>query len=319
MKSWQQTLLKILYGSGIAALAWFSADAAASMVRASVYDVPPVVWEPKPLREEAKRPAMSNRIHQRRLGEVERALAERNPFCPQCVDPENPEQPAAPELPGLLVAGEQPTELPLQLLATMESTSPQHSLATIRWTDSGRVGVLGPGDACAPHARVHTIGHGMVHLDVGGQLEYLELLEHESRAEQRKKKRRKRNKRKRKRRKRSWEIDGAKDAIDCENHRCSVDRAFVDKLLANPAKLTRQAKVRPRKNNPGFKLYRIRRGSVPHLLGIRSGDVLMSVNGRELDSIDDAMGTYQKLRNASRLELTLDRRGKTVTKVLDIG
>ena len=322
MKRWPQKTIKLLYATGVAALAYLSADATAAVVRSSIYDVDPVVWQPKPLRKgNDGPPAMSARTRRVKMGEVRDTLDRRNPFCPQCRDEVTaPVDATTADKPGLLAAGEPETELPLQLLATMEAINPAQSLATIRREDDGAVGVFAPGDTCAQGARIYAVGHGMVHLDVGGRLEYLELVEHETRKRPRRKRNKKKRNKKRRRKRRSWEIEGAKDAIDCENHRCSVDRGFVTKLLANPAKLTRQAKVRPAPGDEtGFRLYRVRRNSVPWLLGIRSGDVLQSVNGHELGSIDDAMATYQRMRNASRLELTIDRRGKTVTKVLDIG
>jgi general secretion pathway protein C len=111
-------------------------------------------------------------------------------------------------------------------------------------------------------------------------------------------------------------IEGAADAIDCKGDHCRVDRAFVEQLLANPGALTKQARISPSKS--GFKFYGVRPDSLPKLLGMRNGDTLTHVNGTPLRSLDQAMGLYTKLRRASHLSVTLERKGKSVQKEIDI-
>ncbi|MGB1275869.1 MAG: hypothetical protein ACPG77_08970, partial [Nannocystaceae bacterium] len=113
------------------------------------------------------------------------------------------------------------------------------------------------------------------------------------------------------------------DAINCDEsgNQCTVERAFVEKLLKNPMALAKQARVIPSikdGENRGFKFYGIRKGSLPRLLNLKNGDLLTSVNGTDLKTVDQAMGLYTKLRNASHLSVTIDRNGKTITKEIDI-
>ena len=121
----------------------------------------------------------------------------------------------------------------------------------------------------------------------------------------------------------SREIEGAEEAIQCdaEFSSCTVDKAFVEKLLANPAQLTKQARIVPAVRDgqtKGYKFYGIRPGSLPKLLGMKNGDLLTSVNGHNIESLDQAMDLYNKLRRASHLSVVLERKGEQVQKEIDI-
>ena len=111
-------------------------------------------------------------------------------------------------------------------------------------------------------------------------------------------------------------------AIRCESDtRCTIDRSFLDTLLANPEALARQARIVPSMRDGvtrGFKLYGLRRGSVLEALGLHNGDLVASVNGHDLDSHTEALEVYTKLRTASKLELALERRGAPLTLTVEI-
>ena len=117
-------------------------------------------------------------------------------------------------------------------------------------------------------------------------------------------------------------IDGADDAINCpDENTCVVERAFVEQLMSNPAMLAKQARIVPSQRDgetQGFKFYGIRRGSLPKLLGLKNGDMLTEVNGEEIRSVDKAMSLAMKLRRASNLSVTLVRKGKQITKEIQI-
>jgi type II secretion system protein C len=119
------------------------------------------------------------------------------------------------------------------------------------------------------------------------------------------------------------EIEGAAEAIVCDESQtnCTVDKAFVEKLMANPGQLTKQARIVPAVadgETKGYKFYGIRPGSLPKLLGLKNGDLLTSVNGHELESLDQAMDLYNKLRRATHLSVTVERKGKVIQKEIDI-
>ena len=92
-------------------------------------------------------------------------------------------------------------------------------------------------------------------------------------------------------------------------------------VLSNPASLARQARVMPSLKDGetrGFKFYGIKPGSLPKLLNIKNGDLITSVNGTDLKSMDGAMSLYAKLRRANNLSVTIERKGETITKEITI-
>jgi general secretion pathway protein C len=109
-------------------------------------------------------------------------------------------------------------------------------------------------------------------------------------------------------------IDSGVKKIDDNNF--EIDRALVDKALANPMAIIKGARVVPSVKDgkaDGFKLYAIRKGSLADKLGLSNGDTLQAVNGFDLTSAEKALEVYTKLRESSSLDVSVSRRGKPVT------
>ena len=105
-------------------------------------------------------------------------------------------------------------------------------------------------------------------------------------------------------------------SIQCKGTNCTIERALVDKALANMAALASMARFVPsvRDGKPnGFKVYAIRPSSLFAKLGMQNGDTLKQINGNEMSTPDQALQLLTKLRSASHLNLQLERRGETVT------
>jgi len=253
-----------------------------------------------------------------------------NVFCPSCLPPEaepgmSTSGPRTPTYDAegrpigpVIQPGEVKSSLPLRLQATMESDDPDLSLATVYDADSGAVGLYGVDDVVRPGVVVTGIDQGVLHMRNNAALEYLEIggvipeptaavpaVKDEPKEDAPKDDR---------------AIPGAEDSINCPNENlCTVERAFVESLLANPMALAKQARIVPAKDGEvGFKFYGIRRGSLPKLLGLKNGDKLVAVNGEDLVGMDQAMGLYGKLRRASNLQVTIERKGKTINKEIQI-
>jgi general secretion pathway protein C len=95
-----------------------------------------------------------------------------------------------------------------------------------------------------------------------------------------------------------------------------VDRSLIDKLLQNPLAASKGARVTPSIKNGkpnGIKLYAIRPSSVYSKLGLSNGDTIHSINGNELDSMEKGLEVYQKVKDASSLQVSVTRRGKPLT------
>jgi general secretion pathway protein C len=237
------------------------------------------------------------------------AIVANNVFCPSC----RPSPPGAAAAEDQASPGLPQTQQPVALLATMESKDPLASMATILDTERDRTGVFGVNDQIRPGVFVAGISRGAVVLRTSGTLEALGF----GRPEPPKPKPKPKSKPK----PGSREIPGAREAITCNGNACTVDRKFVEALLANPRMLARQARLLPSVKDGethGFRLSRVRRGTLPRLLGLKSGDTLLAVNGTNLDSMDQAISLYAKLRRASDLSLTVERKGKVFQKQLSI-
>ena len=252
---------------------------------------------------------------------VAKMLVSGNIFCPTCAPaPEVAAEETS--MGGPVRPGEIKSKLPLMLLATMESDDPLYSMATILHTDTNTLAPYSPNDTVLAGVVVSRVERGRVVFRNGNQMEYIELgaapppattspvkptVPANPEASQAN----------------SREIEGAEEAIQCdaEFSSCTVDKAFVEKLLANPAQLTKQARIVPAVRDgqtKGYKFYGIRPGSLPKLLGMKNGDLLTSVNGHNIESLDQAMDLYNKLRRASHLSVVLERKGEQVQKEIDI-
>ncbi|MCH9681922.1 MAG: hypothetical protein K0V04_10850 [Deltaproteobacteria bacterium] len=118
------------------------------------------------------------------------------------------------------------------------------------------------------------------------------------------------------------ELEDALAGIKCASmEHCTIERSYLDTLMANPALLSRQARVVPSQRDGvtrGYKLYGIRRDSLPKLLHIKNGDMLTKINGKNLTSIDEAMAGFGELRTATKLEIELERKGEMITRTIEI-
>jgi general secretion pathway protein C len=249
-------------------------------------------------------------------------LRKYNLFCPTCVpvlaEPTMVDAEGRP-VGSALSPGEIRSGLPLRLQATMEAEDPEYSLATVYDTENFAVGIYAEGDVIRPGVVVTGVDRGLLHLRNNAQLEYIEL-GGEAPAPKAPEAKAADDKKDAPAKPPESAIPGAEDAINCPSENlCVVERAFVEQLMANPASLAKQARIVPAKEGEvGFKFYGIRRGSLPKLLGLKNGDKLVAVNGEELSGIDQAMSLYTKLRRASNLSISIERKGKTINKEIQI-
>jgi general secretion pathway protein C len=98
--------------------------------------------------------------------------------------------------------------------------------------------------------------------------------------------------------------------------RFTVQRAIVDRVLQDPARGLRSISVVPQSKDGrmvGVQLFGIRRDSMLHALGLQNGDALLAINGLEIATPDAALEAYARLRSASNLSVSLERRGQPMT------
>ena len=98
-------------------------------------------------------------------------------------------------------------------------------------------------------------------------------------------------------------------------------KATVNGALSDLSNLATQARIVPSFKNGvanGFKLFSIVPDSLYSKIGIQNGDVIRRINGYEMNSPDKALEIYQKLRDANRIEVEIERRGDTIRKSYSI-
>ncbi|MCH9688215.1 MAG: hypothetical protein K0V04_42685, partial [Deltaproteobacteria bacterium] len=239
------------------------------------------------------------------------SITKYNVFCPNCA-PEVPEEAAATPPPAgaeatLEFPDAVPSQLPLALVATMEADASGISLATISQTEGG-TGVYAEGEQVLDNIQLLTVSLGIVYLQTPTGVQYLQLSA-EAPPPRPKVSQEKPTTPSDTKKKYKNEIDGASDAIKCSGMSCTVERKFVAQLLANPAMLATQGNARPysRDGLSGFRLSRVRKGTLPRMLGLRTGDLITGINGQPLNSLDGAMKLYAKLRSASHLSVDMVR------------
>ena len=100
-----------------------------------------------------------------------------------------------------------------------------------------------------------------------------------------------------------------------------VARSEINNALTNLSDLATKARIVPSFKNGvanGFKLFSIVPDSLYAKIGVQNGDVIRRINGYEMNSPDKALEIYQKLRDASRIEIEIERRGETLRKTYSI-
>lgn len=107
------------------------------------------------------------------------------------------------------------------------------------------------------------------------------------------------------------DLSGVK-AID--DHTFEVAAEVIDKLGEPSA--ARSARIVPAIKNgepDGFKLYAIRRGSLPAALGFKNGDRIARINGLDVSRPDGLLAAYRRIKKARDVTVEIERRGKPVT------
>jgi len=268
--------------------------------------------EPKPSDEPPRSRERKARASRQAVGDTILAY---NPFCPGCTSDSPSSSAVQPTTTDPSSSPAIATALPLALTATMEAEDPTLSLATVYDVEHRATGVFAVGETIRPGVVLVAVRPGAVELRNGQRLETLPI--GGAKAQPRTERPVGPAAPKPQIARSSSALPGAEDAINCPSEgSCVVERKFVESLMADPGALASQAAVRP--SPEGFAFGRVRPGTLPHLLGLQTGDVLTEVNGEALDSIDKVVALATKLRHASNLSVKLLRKGKSVQKEIRI-
>jgi type II secretory pathway component PulC len=99
----------------------------------------------------------------------------------------------------------------------------------------------------------------------------------------------------------------------------AIDKAVFDKFLSDPTQLATMGRALlhrgPDGEYDGYRLSAIRRGTIADSLGIKNGDVVHSINGKPLNSVQAAMSAGTDLTGGASgpIAIEVTRRGQKMT------
>ena len=101
-----------------------------------------------------------------------------------------------------------------------------------------------------------------------------------------------------------------------EGYTITVGRKDLQDSINNINQLLTEVRISPNmtKGKPdGLALTYIKQGSMFMKLGLKNGDVITGLNGKPINSPEDAFSFYKSLETGSDISLSIRRDGKTET------
>lgn len=96
----------------------------------------------------------------------------------------------------------------------------------------------------------------------------------------------------------------------------SIKRERIDAAVNDLGNLMKQVRIRPHfkdGQSDGLTLSGIRSNSIFGEMGFRNGDVIVGVDGKDIESVDDALSLYKNLQSADNVKVEIRRRGRLQT------
>ena len=93
----------------------------------------------------------------------------------------------------------------------------------------------------------------------------------------------------------------------------SLKRSQIDEAIKDINQLMKQVRIIPNFNQgkpDGLMISGIPQDSFFSQIGLRSGDILSGVDGKAIESVDDALKLYTGMKSSSRVKLQLKRGGR---------
>ena len=101
--------------------------------------------------------------------------------------------------------------------------------------------------------------------------------------------------------------------VDDRQQVVSVKRSQIDDAIKDINQLMKQVRIIPNFNQgkpDGLMISGIPQDSFFSQIGLRNGDILSGVDGKAIESVDDALKLYTGMKTASRLKVQLKRGGR---------
>ena len=95
-----------------------------------------------------------------------------------------------------------------------------------------------------------------------------------------------------------------------------LDAAEVQNAISNLPVVMTQARAIPywQEGKPvGLRLFSIKQGSIFEKVGLKNGDILKNINGKQLGDFSKAMALFEELKNETSLSIQLERNKQPMT------
>ncbi len=104
---------------------------------------------------------------------------------------------------------------------------------------------------------------------------------------------------------------------DIRAQRVSLRRNMINEAMNDVSKLMTEIKISPHLGQDGqpsgLAVSNIKPNSIFRRMGLRNGDVLKSVDGQDIRTVDDALKFYESMKSADSLSVQIQRRGRERT------
>ena len=241
------------------------------------------------IREEKTRKAPTKKaLETATLGDFN-VIAERNIFGssgkPVEKGPEMEKEPKVDDIEKL-----EPTSLKIVLVGTVNGPR-QNSFAVIEETAKKQQGLYKTGDTVL-NATIRRILRGKVVLRVGEKDEILEMTQNDIK---------------------SGKGDRASQSASGEGYTITIGQKDLQDSINNINQLLTEVRIRPNMSGgkpDGLALTYMKQGSIFTKLGLKKGDIITGLNGKPINSPEDAFAFYKSLETGSDLSLSVRRNGK---------
>ena len=96
----------------------------------------------------------------------------------------------------------------------------------------------------------------------------------------------------------------------------NISKDLVQNGINNVAEIMSKVRIKPhfKDGKPvGFKISRIKQGSIFKTMGFKSGDVIQSVNGQPVQTAEDIMRLYETMKDSSYFNIGITRGNQAKT------
>ncbi len=107
-----------------------------------------------------------------------------------------------------------------------------------------------------------------------------------------------------------------KRSSTADSQNITLQRSKIESAVKNINDLMKNVRIQPHFTNgqpDGFRLTGVRPNTFFYNMGLKSGDIITGVDGKNIESVDDAFKLYQGLQSSSNIQLQLKRKGRQKT------